>query len=109
MFKIKKTLEVSASHHLWLDYDSPCSRTHGHNWHITIYCKSEELNNNGMVIDFKIIKEHVHGKMDHKDLNEVFEFNPTAENIAKWIVDTVPFCYKAKVVESFNNEAIYEV
>ena len=33
----------------------------------------------------------------------------TAENIAKWIVDTVPHCYKATVVESENNEASYEV
>ena len=46
--------------------------------------------------------------MDHKNLNDVFDFNPTSENIAKWIVDTVPCCYKASVMENNNNEAIYE-
>ena len=61
-----------------------------------------------MLIDFIKIKELVSDKMDHCNLNEVFSFNPTAENIAKWIVDTVPKCYKARVIESENNEATYE-
>ena len=34
--------------------------------------------------------------------------NPTAENIARWIVDTVPCCYKAEVWESRDNMACYE-
>lgn len=111
MYYIKKTLEVSASHKLKLDYGSPCQNLHGHNFIISVYCKCHagELNNNGMVIDFKKIKEIVHGTMDHKNLNKVFDFNPTAENIARWIVSQVPHCYKAVVEESNNNEAIYEI
>ncbi len=108
MYYIKKRLEVSASHKLELDYPSPCQKMHGHNWHIYIYCKREELDHNGVVIDFKHLKELVHKKMDHQNLNIIFDFNPTAENIAKWIVDIVPYCYKAKVIESENNEATYE-
>ena len=61
-----------------------------------------------MVIDFKLIKELVHKKLDHQNFNNVLDFNPTAENIAKWIVETVPHCYKATVIESENNEATYE-
>ena len=38
----------------------------------------------------------------------MLSFNPTAENIAKWIVDEIPHCYKAKVAETASNVAIYE-
>ena len=46
------------------------------------------------------------GKMDHANLNEVFDFNPTAENIGRWLVDLFPECYKATVQESFGNTAV---
>lgn len=72
-------------------------------------CQAEALDHNGMVVDFKKIKELVHSKMDHQNLNDVFDFNPTAENIAKWICDTVPNCVRAEVQESEGNVAIYEV
>ena len=48
--------------------------------------------------------------MDHKNLNEVFDFNPTAENIATWIKNELgDKCYKVSVEESKNNLAVYEV
>ena len=108
MYYIKKRLEIAGSHHLKLDYESKCSNLHGHNWIITVYCKSETLDNNGMVIDFTHIKKAVSDKLDHQNLNEIFDFNPTAENIAKWICDNVPKCYKVDVQESEGNTATYE-
>lgn len=109
MYYIKKRLEVAGAHKLCLDYESKCQNLHGHNWIIEVYCKSENLNQNGMVIDFTEIKKRIHEKLDHKYLNDILDFNPTAENIAKWVVDNLPNCYKAKVIESENNEAIYEI
>jgi len=109
MFKISKTFDVSASHSLNLDYLSPCMNLHGHNWKITVFCKSAGLNNNGMVVDFSEIKKIVHAKMDHVNLNDVFDFNPTAENIARWITENVPYCYRTIVQESENNMAEYEI
>jgi 6-pyruvoyltetrahydropterin/6-carboxytetrahydropterin synthase len=108
MYYIKKSFEISASHHLTLTYNSKCTRVHGHNWHITVMCKSRELNEDGMVVDFSIIKDKIKGLLDHADLNEVLPFNPTAENIAKWITEQIPQCYKAEVQESDGNIAIYE-
>lgn len=108
MYFIKKRLEIAGSHHLKLDYESKCSNLHGHNWIITVYCKSETLDNNGMVIDFTHIKKAVSDKLDHQNLNEIFDFNPTAENIARWMCDNVPKCYKVDVQESEGNTATYE-
>lgn len=109
MYYVCKTIEVSASHKLQLDYDSPCGNLHGHNWKIKIWCKSETLNQNGMVVDFAHIKRVIHGKLDHSNLNEVVTFNPTAENLAKWITEQIPECYKVEIMESENNLAIYEI
>ena len=81
MYYIQKSFEISASHHLTLSYQSKCSNVHGHNWHVTVYCKSKTLNSDGMVADFSEIKHLIHGKLDHADLNKVLPFNPTAENI----------------------------
>ena len=48
------------------------------------------------------------GRLDHQNLNEVLQFNPTAENIAHWICEQIPFCFKVEVRESEGNTVIYE-
>lgn len=107
MYYIQKRIEVSACHHLTLDYESKCERLHGHNWIITLYCKARELDANGMVCDFTQVKERIHGYLDHGNLNELLPFNPTAENIARWCAEQVPHCYKVTVQESEGNVACY--
>ena len=108
MYYVKKTMEISAAHRLTLDYESKCTQLHGHNWLITVYCKSAELNANGMVVDFTIIKQMIKDRLDHQVLNDVLPCNPTAENIARWICEQIPHCYKAEVQESRGNLAAYE-
>ncbi len=47
-------------------------------------------------------------RLDHSVINDVIQCNPTAENIAKWITDIVPNCWRCEVQESEGNVAIYE-
>lgn len=108
MYTVIKRMEVSASHSLNLSYPSKCENLHGHNWIITVWCRSHELNEDGMVVDFTHIKQAVTDRLDHKNLNDVLPFNPTAENIARWICEQISSCFKVEVQESENNRAIYE-
>lgn len=108
MYYVKKRLEISASHQLHLSYESKCENLHGHNWIITVYCRAKDLNWDGMVIDFSVIKNVIKEKLDHKNLNDILPFNPTAENMARWICEQIPRCYKVEVQESENNTACYE-
>jgi 6-pyruvoyltetrahydropterin/6-carboxytetrahydropterin synthase len=108
MYYVKKTIEVAGAHQLTLDYPSKCTQLHGHNWVITIYCKSMELNKNGMVVDFSDIKRCISDRLDHHVINDVIGCNPTAENIARWCQQQVPNCYRVDVQETTGNIATYE-
>lgn len=108
MYYVKKRFEIAGCHSLKLNYESKCSRRHGHNWIVTVCCAAKELNDNGMVVDFTHIKKSVADYLDHGDFNELLPFNPTAENLARWICDRVPHCYHVEVMESEHNTAVYE-
>ena len=107
MYFVKKRIEIAYSHQLKLDYESKCQRVHGHNGIITIYCCAENLNSNGMVADFTHLKEQVVQQLDHRHLNDSFEFNTTAENLSRWICDKIPQAYKVVFQESEGNVAAY--
>lgn len=120
MYTITKTMEIAGSHCLRLSYDSPCQRLHGHGWKIQATVAGKELNKEGMLVDFAEIKKVVYA-LDHRHLNDVMasgddpKFNPTAENIARWIATSIdailPFGIKVtKVVvqECEGNVACYE-
>lgn len=116
LYTVSKRMEIAGSHQLSLDYDSKCSNLHGHNWIVTVYCGTDILNQNGMVIDFTHIKRLIHDRLDHQHINNVIEgMNPTAENMARWILeeindylvqsDQTARCYKVTVQESEGNVA----
>lgn len=107
MYYVSKRIEVSYAHSLSLPYESGCRAMHGHNGIITVYCCSETLNEEGMVVDFHHVKDLVKKHFDHTCINDHFDFNPTAENMARWICDNVPHCYRVSFQESDGNTATY--
>ena len=62
---------------------------------------------NGMIVDFKAIKNIVN-TLDHAYLNK-FIPQPTAENIAKFLLDSILHCYRVEVQESEGSMVAYEV
>lgn len=115
MYYVSKRMEIAGAHQLTLPYESKCSNVHGHNWIVTVHCKSNKLTEYGMIVDFSHVKREIHGVLDHSYINNVIPgLNPTAENMAKWICDKVTelcevgYCYRVEVQESEGNIAIYE-
>lgn len=78
------------SAHKLEDYDGDCKYLHGHTYklEVTVRGKRDKC---GMVIDFKdlksSVKEEVISVMDHRYLNDIFDFNPTCENMVEWIFE----------------------
>lgn len=86
-----KVVTDFASAHTLRDYPGACSRLHGHNWKVELEVVAAQLNNVGMAIDFKVMKQaarEVGDGLDHRYLNDLEPFkeiNPTAENIAAYM------------------------
>jgi 6-pyruvoyltetrahydropterin/6-carboxytetrahydropterin synthase len=90
------SIETSiSSAHLLRDYDGPCSRNHGHNWKIRVEVGTNDLDEQGIAIDFLDLKKitwQVVGPFDHNNFNDIPPFdklNPTAENIVKYFYDEI--------------------
>lgn len=92
MYELKIITQFGAAHQL-RNYNGKCEFLHGHNWKIEVFIKGEKLDDCGMLVDFKILKDHTNEiieRLDHKFLNEIecfTEINPSSENIAKYIFD----------------------
>ena len=45
--------------------------------------------------------------LDHRVVNDIVTFNPTAENLAKYICESIDKCYKVTFQETEGNVACY--
>ncbi len=89
-YTMKILTDFAAAHYL-RNYEGVCNRLHGHNWKVEVNVVATELDEVGMGLDFKVIKDatkRLIGQLDHYNLNEVAPFdtiNPTAENISAYL------------------------
>lgn len=89
-YAIRICTEFSAAHVL-RGYAGACNRVHGHNWTVEVEAVAHELDEVGMGIDFRVLRqatEAITARLDHRLLNEVAPFtevNPTAENVAAYV------------------------
>lgn len=89
VWRISKEFHFSYSHQLHgLEEGHPCGRVHGHNGILVVELEGVgELNEAGFVRDYRElspVKEFIDENVDHYHLNDVFDFQPSSENIAKW-------------------------
>jgi 6-pyruvoyltetrahydropterin/6-carboxytetrahydropterin synthase len=100
MFELSVEVSFSAAHQL-RGYKGKCENMHGHNWKVQVSVMAENLNNIDIAIDFHDLKRmarEIIAPLDHAYLNDLFPFtekNPSSENIAKWIFDSL----KKKILE----------
>lgn len=98
MFEVRVESDFAAAHFLQ-DYHGKCENLHGHNYNVYVHAKGNELDAGGMLLDFGILKNSLRNVckiLDHTNLNDlqengksVFNQNPSAERIAKFIFDKV--------------------
>jgi 6-pyruvoyltetrahydropterin/6-carboxytetrahydropterin synthase len=90
MFDIFIETHFSAAHHL-RNYPGNCEKPHGHNWKVAVTVRALQLDELGMGIDFRTVKQalsKVMTDLDHCNLNEhpfFLDKNPSSENIAVYI------------------------
>ena len=130
MYKIKKEFNISSSHRLhnenWSILENKrvygkCNNepSHGHNYKIILTLKRKELRNDGMVLNFYILKDLFQDVIDdiydHKFLNTCPGFKglvPTAENMCKVFYDRlkehIPELCVIEIYETDGASAIYE-
>ena len=94
MYEVMVKGDFSAAHNL-RNYKGKCENVHGHNWLVEAAVSSDKLDENGLLIDFQELKKKlalILEKLDHKNLNDLSFFktiNPTSENIAKFVFDSL--------------------
>ena len=110
MYEVERYHDISCGHRVH-GHESKCAHLHGHNYRIffTVQQDNNQLDLIGRVIDFSVIKsrlcEWLETWWDHKmliwvddphldDLLDIdpdgvvpVEFNPTAENMAQYLVE----------------------
>ena len=107
MYTVRKEFKFEAAHVLDKCYSEECKFIHGHSYRVEVFVGSNTLNEDGMVIDFKKLKEIVSPLIDawdHRLIGTaitltnwlqmyskivVVKFNPTAENMAKYLFDKI--------------------
>jgi len=74
--------KFQAAHYL-REYQGKCEKVHGHTFQVEAVVEVKELDRAGIGIDFARIKEKLAEILpDHMLINEVYPFNPSAENLA---------------------------
>ena len=115
--EIFKVFNCESAHRLpYVPEGHKCGRLHGHSFRIEIWVQGTVDDERGWVMDFADLSEAfkpVYQQLDHHYLNEIEGlFNPTSENLARWIWDqlhpSLPLLSKVCVNETCTSGCIYK-
>jgi 6-pyruvoyltetrahydropterin/6-carboxytetrahydropterin synthase len=122
-FEVMIERNFSSAHQL-RGYRGKCENLHGHNYKIEIYARGRELNEVGLLVDFVELKQaadEIVNFLDHRNINELppfdEELNPSAENLARFILERVAGrvtdarveVYKVRCFETPTSVATYQL
>lgn len=94
MFTLSVRDSFAAAHRLE-GYQGKCEGLHGHNFIVEVIVTGEKLGDDGLLVDFRIIKEYLNNvldRLDHKYLNEISFFADrasSAEYISMYIYEEI--------------------
>ncbi|HXE08713.1 MAG TPA: 6-carboxytetrahydropterin synthase QueD [Acidobacteriaceae bacterium] len=92
MYEVTVEAGFSSGHYL-RNYHGKCENPHGHNYRVLVTLAGVELDEAGLLLDFKLLKgllRPVVEYLDHRMINDLEPFttvNPSAENLAKYFYD----------------------
>lgn len=87
--------DTFAAGHALRGYRGKCENPHGHNYKVRVTLAGESLDNTGLLLDFRELKNLMNSvidRLDHQMLNDIEPFNqlnPSAENMAKYFYDEI--------------------
>jgi 6-pyruvoyltetrahydropterin/6-carboxytetrahydropterin synthase len=94
MYEVTIRRRFAAAHQL-RGYRGKCEDLHGHNWIVEVGVEGTELDDVGLLLDFKALKNHVDDvleELDHKYLNDHEWFknrNPSSEYLALFLHEQI--------------------
>jgi 6-pyruvoyltetrahydropterin/6-carboxytetrahydropterin synthase len=92
MYEVTVEATFSSGHYL-RNYQGKCENPHGHNYKVRVTLAGEELDDTGLLMDFKLLKQQlgpIVDYLDHQMINDLEPFttlNPSAENLARYFFD----------------------
>ena len=92
MFEVTVEASFSSGHYL-RNYYGKCENPHGHNYRVLVTLAGEELDEAGLLLDFKLLKQVLRPTvdyLDHQMINDLEPFttlNPSAENLARYFFE----------------------
>ena len=116
-FKLWKDFTFEAAHQLTkVPVGHQCGRLHGHSYKLRVHCQGKLNPERDWVVDYADIAGVVRPvvqKLDHTFLNDSFDFETTAENLAFWlgheIAPKLPQLYAVELFETPTTSVIYEI
>jgi 6-pyruvoyltetrahydropterin/6-carboxytetrahydropterin synthase len=94
----------SAAHYL-KGYKGKCEKVHGHTFQVEVKIRVGELDPSGIGIYFTEVKKKLASVLpDHTLLNDVYPFNPSAENLARHLYGELKKSYPVRAVTVWESE-----